>query len=55
MRQTVTIASERLGESLRDHLVDGSRDRRFAVLATLTSNLCAGTTHLTQLIQQATS
>jgi hypothetical protein len=51
MRQTVAIPSQRLSEPLGDHLVDGSRDRRFVVLATLTSDLRPCTASLTQLIK----
>ena len=46
MRQTVAIPSQRLSEPLGDHLVDGSRDRRFVVLTTLARYLHAwGYTH----------
>ncbi len=53
MRQTVAIPSQRLSEPLGDHLVDGSRDRRFVVLTTLARYLHACATGLAQLIEQA--
>lgn len=55
MRQTVAIPSQRLGEPLGDHRGDGSRDRSFVVLTTLTGNLHPYATSLAQLIQQASA